>query len=724
MDQGFEEKPTVTIPRSVVDYNKKEMSLHGFSDASKRGICAAVYVGSKYSDASVTQNLLVSKSRIAPRDTSIPRLELVAAFTLAKLLKHTGNTLHSYPIAETHMWVDSITVLYWLQHKGKWSRYVNNRVQKIHDLTTGSWHYVPTAENPSDLGTREATPARMDGFWLKGPNWLRRVADWPPQPVVEEKKAVQTEITPKRDRALLENEQMDNTQEGWTNKILQKHKYWKLLRITAFVQRFINNCRNESKKSGPLNTEEMELAEQTWVALAQKGCELQNNVPIKKDKSGIWRWHGRVPGYHPIFLPRQHKLTELVVEHYHQQNLHGGVQFTMNKVREKFWIPRLRRMANKQRFNCNRCKKLRARPLPAPPMSALPSYRADLVDAFAATGVDFAGPLYHKLQNADPGKAYVALFTCASTRAVHLKLCTDMTVIEFKRALKEFVARRGAPQMMVSDNAKTFIATKTWLENLQQDEDLNNYLAAQAIKWRFNLSRAPWWGGFFERLVGIMKSCLSKVVGKALLTFAELEETLLDIECFMNNRPLCYMGEEFDQPTITPNILIRGKPSTLLEENFETLDDTSEVTRRLRYLKKCRQQLRKRWIAEYLHALEERCRAQKTTATKMPKEGSVVLVKDYIKNHGKWKLGRVVSQIYGKDNVLRGFKIQMGSGYVLERPTQLIADLEIGENSQQSKNILNPNAAEFQPRRQPERAAKNTEQNRILGIAMNELEEN
>ena len=74
--------------------------------------------------------------------------------------------------------------------------------------------------------------------------------------------------------------------------------------------------------------------------------------------------------------------------------------------------------------------------------------------------------------------------------------------------------------------------------------------------------------------------------------------------------------------------------------------------------------------------------------------------------------------------MLRGFKIQMGSGYVLERPTQLIADLEIGENSQQSKNILNPNAAEFQPRRQPERAAKNTEQNRILGIAMNELEEN
>ena len=122
--------------------------------------------------------------------------------------------------------------------------------------------------------------------------------------------------------------------------------------------------------------------------------------------------------------------------------------------------------------------------------------------------------------------------------------------------MKWFVARRGKPQLMVSDNAKTFVATKKWLQGLKNDHTVNIYLASESIRWKFNLSRAPWWGGCFERLIGVMKSCLSKVIGNALLTFNELEETLLDIECFKNNQPLTYIGDEFEKPTLTPNILL------------------------------------------------------------------------------------------------------------------------------------------------------------------------
>ena len=107
---------------------------------------------------------------------------------------------------------------------------------------------------------------------------------------------------------------------------------------------------------------------------------------------------------------------------------------------------------------------------------------------------------------------------------------------EFKRTLKDFVARCGTPNTIVSDNALTFKATNQWLDVLSQNEDLFNYLNTQRIKWRFNLARAPWWGGFYERMVSIMKASLSKVVGRALLKYDELEEVLLDIECFMNNR--------------------------------------------------------------------------------------------------------------------------------------------------------------------------------------------
>ena len=334
------------------------------------------------------------------------------------------------------------------------------------------------------------------------------------------------------------------------------------------------------------------------------------------------------------------------------------------------------------------------------------------------------------------GKAYVVLFTCSSTRAVHLTLCKDMTAEEFKRTLKWFVARRGKPQLMVSDNAKTFVATKKWLEGLKKDYNVNNYLASESIRWTFNLSRAPWWGGFFERLIGVMKSCLSKVIGNALLTFKELEETLLDTECFMNNRPLTYMGDEFEKPAITPNILLRGEPAILIEDDVETLDNQDDVetldnqddvTKRVRYMKRSREQLRRRWISEYLRALEERTKQQAIPAEASLPTGRVVLIKDSMKAKGEWRLGRIEGQIIGKDGIVRGYKIRTGNGYTVERPVQHIADLEVGGEAvnvdeRQQGPILNPKAREFVPQRRSTRASKEAAVNRIVGLHLNDEE--
>ena len=229
--------------------------------------------------------------------------------------------------------------------------------------------------------------------------------------------------------------------------------------------------------------------------------------------------------------------------------------------------------------------------------------------------------------------------------------------------------------MIVSDNAKTFQAVKKWLSTLRKDEDLFNFLSAKEIEWKFNMSRAPWWGGFFERLIGITKSTLSKAIGRALLTFEELEEVLLDVESVLNNRPLCYLGEEFEMPVITPNLLFRGQPARFLEENGENMSEGEEMTRRLRYLKKCRDNVRKRWLHEYLPALQERFNTRSTprheaTITK----GSLMLLKDTTKNKANWKIGRVVNPIVGKDGVIRGYKLLTGNGYVVERPLQLLCD--------------------------------------------------
>lgn len=143
----------------------------------------------------------------------------------------------------------------------------------------------------------------------------------------------------------------------------------------------------------------------------------------------------------------------------------------MCNMRERYWIPKLCSLVKTFIHNCNQCKQFRVKPLEAPAKPILPEFRSQLTDPFVYTDVDFAGPIMYKLSKTTFGKSYIALFTCATTRAVHLKLCKDLTATEFQRAMTEFVARRGPPRVMVSDDGKTFVATKTWLKTLRNNED-------------------------------------------------------------------------------------------------------------------------------------------------------------------------------------------------------------------------------------------------------------
>ena len=138
--------------------------------------------------------------------------------------------------------------------------------------------------------------------------------------------------------------------------------------------------------------------------------------------------------------------------------------------------------------------------------------------------MDYAGLILYKATSKKEGKAYILLFTCSLTRAVHIELMPYLTTKVFITALKRFIARRGRPRKIYSDNATTFVGAERWLRNVMKDENLQNYLAHQSIVWQFNLSRAPWWGGQFERLVGIVKQALYKSVGRAVLTWKELEK--------------------------------------------------------------------------------------------------------------------------------------------------------------------------------------------------------
>ena len=366
---------------------------------------------------------------------------------------------------------------------------MRDRTQAIQDKGYLKWHYVPTSKNPSDQRSRGAEPRKLGRLWFEGPNWPGSTDTWPSQPeVCETSETVVQTVKPKLENQMLAKKEKKDL---IVDELLHRYSsYWKLLRVTAYVKLFVNNCKETEKQKGPLKTEELQAAERFWITQAQAVRAPKSGVNLERDEDGILRCVSRVPGYYPIFLPRECELTSLVVQQVHKQMLHGGVSVTMCRMREKFWVPKLRSLTKKVIQNCNVCKRYREKPISASHVTtaALPTFRVEMSDPFAVTGVDFAGPVYYRVKKSVTDKAYIALLTCTSTRAVHLKLCHDLSSAEFQRALKEFIARRGCSQTLVSDNGKTFVATGKWLSTLKKDHNLASYIGALNIRWKFNLA--------------------------------------------------------------------------------------------------------------------------------------------------------------------------------------------------------------------------------------------
>ena len=129
---------------------------------------------------------------------------------------------------------------------------------------------------------------------------------------------------------------------------------------------------------------------------------------------------------------------------------------------------------------------------------------------------------------------------------------------------------------------------------------MQKFLVAEQVKWKFNLSKAPWWGGQFERMVGLVKQCLYKGTGKAKLKKQELQEVILDTEINLNNRLLMYR-DDVQFPILTPNILIHGQTIIIPEKQFDADDKLKK--KRQQYIKRCKGAARNRGNKEYLRSL-------------------------------------------------------------------------------------------------------------------------
>ena len=145
-------------------------TLHGFGDASKIGVSATVYAVALHRN-NTTQGLVCSKSQLAKKNSSISRLELVAAHMRSNLVSNVERSIDMVKVSSVHCWSDSTVALYWLNGQGEYRQFVSNRVAKIKERDHIQWHHVPTEDNPADLGSRGSKCVK-NLLWRNGLNWL------------------------------------------------------------------------------------------------------------------------------------------------------------------------------------------------------------------------------------------------------------------------------------------------------------------------------------------------------------------------------------------------------------------------------------------------------------------------------------------------------------------------------------------------------------------------
>ena len=186
--------------------------------------------------------------------------------------------------------------------------------------------------------------------------------------------------------------------------------------------------------------------------------EDQQRLTLQKNADGLYECRGRIQGDYPIYLPDDALFSKRLVLHAHLQTLHEGVSLTMAKIREKYWIPRFRRRTKRVINECVECKRFQVTALANPPTGNLLKERTEGSVPIKSIGVDFAGPIKYFSKNKSEMKAYILLFACSSTRAVYLNLLPDQTTEHLLRSLKRFVARRGRPEKIFSDNGRTYVS--------------------------------------------------------------------------------------------------------------------------------------------------------------------------------------------------------------------------------------------------------------------------
>jgi hypothetical protein len=244
---------------------------------------------------------------------------------------------------------------------------------------------------------------------------------------------------------------------------------------------------------------------------------------------------------YPVLIPKDSSLVRLIITSIHEQIFHYGAESTLAKLIQCYWIPSAR--AEVKRIFRSRVKFLRDHgssyklPDPAP----LPADRVRESYPFKVTGIDYTGAISIRVKEGEDS-VYILLFTCGSTRGIHLEVVENMTSIAFIDAMRRFTSRHSIPRVIYSDNTSTFVSASNILVQFFKHPDVAKELANMRTTCRFIPKRAPWYGGWWERLMALTKISSRKMVGQTRLSLVRLQTVTTQIETILNDRPLMWVS--------------------------------------------------------------------------------------------------------------------------------------------------------------------------------------
>ena len=690
-----------------------EAVLHHFSDASESGYGTVTYLYLVNSHGRVHVTLVTAKSRVAPlKQITVPRLELTAATIAVKVDNMLKREL-DLPIAKSYFWTDSMAVLYYIRNDtARFQTFVANRLTIVREGSDpNQWMYIPSKLNPADLTSRGCSVNQFlcNREWNTGPNFLWKGLEyWPSQPSSLDVREGDIEVKRESCRLHFVNASVSSVQydTGFENPVTKLTNYYSnwtsLVRAVACLLMFRkilqNRVRLEDGASKPslsvssnmLSSKDIVTAENVIIQNCQSqefseevgllkagspvkvGSRVQNLNPYFDD--GLIKVGGRISracmpehSKHPPILPKCCRVSELIIEEIHRNVGHLGRNSVMARLREKCWVINAPTAVRKVLSKCVICRKIKAKP-GFQQMADLPVERLVPDEPpFTSVGMDYFGPIQVKVRRSLV-KRYGVVFTCFSTRAIHIEVADTLDTSSCINAIRRFAARRGQCKNILSDNGSNLVGARR--ELLKSVRELNkgqihNHLLRKNIDWRFNPPSASHFGGVWERMIRTIRQVLHAVLKEQVLNDEMLHTVLCEVEAIVNDRPITQLSDSYgDLEALTPNHLLLLKRTPASPPGCFNKED-QYCSRRWRQVQYMANLFWKRWIREYLPLLQERqkwFRPQRNFNV-----GDIVLIVDERAPRGSWPLGRIVKVMSDRLGKVRRVLVKTQTN-VLERP--------------------------------------------------------